>query len=417
MARVLMLSLLYPPDNVSTAHLMGDICEDLRALGHSVTVITTTPHYNRDVAAERVQPLTAYWGRLVQVSSYRGIRVFHTWMPRKGASSVARVAAWALFHSLSLVVGGVAVGRIDVLITPSPPLTMGLAAWLLGRLKRAPFIYSVLELHPDIAISLGLVTRPPLIKFLYGLERFVYARAARLTVIADAMYTRVLAKGVPAAKVTLVPNFVDTSVPLAEPRPNAFSRAHGLDDAFVVCYAGNVGPAQGLEALLDAAVLLRDVPQVRIVIVGGGIVWQAFADRIAADRLDNVLLLPHQPLDAVPAIYGASDVCVVAQSPTTTSDAVPSKVYRIMGAAKPVLAMTVPTSDLAALVGDSGCGIVVPADDPTKIAAAIRQALNEPARRAIMGTAGRAHVEAHYSRRAVTARYNTLVNELTTERS
>ena len=108
---------------------------------------------------------------------------------------------------------------------------------------------------------------------------------------------------------------------------------------------------------------------------------------------------------------------VVAQSPTTTSDAVPSKVYRIMGAAKPVLAMTVPTSDLAALVGDSGCGIVVPADDPTKIAAAIRQALNEPARRAIMGTAGRAHVEAHYSRRAVTARYNTLVNELTTERS
>ena len=191
MARVLMLSLLYPPDNVSTAHLMGDICEDLQAQGHSVTIITTTPHYNLDVEAERAQPLTPYWGRLVQVSTYRGMRVFHTWMPRKGPSSVARVAAWALFHSLSLVVGVVAVGRIDVLITPSPPLTMGLAAWLLGGLKRAPFIYSVLELHPDIAISLGLVRRPLFIRLLYGLERFVYARAARLTVIADASETRI----------------------------------------------------------------------------------------------------------------------------------------------------------------------------------------------------------------------------------
>ncbi len=416
MARVLMLSLLYPPDNVSTAHLMGDICQDLSALGHSVTVITTTPHYNRDVHAERVQPLAPYWGRLVQVSSYRGIRVFHTWMPPKGPSSVARVTAWALFHALSLVVGVVAVGRIDVLITPSPPLTMGLAAWLLGRLKRAPFIYSVLELHPDIAISLGLVTRPVFIKFLFGLERFVYARAAKLTVIADAMYARVVAKGVPEAKVSLVPNFVDTSVVLAEPRPNAFSRTHGLDDAFVVCYAGNVGPAQGLEALLDAAVLLRDAPQVRIVIVGGGIVWETFAARIAAERLDNVLLLPHHPIEAVPAIYGASDLCVVAQSPTTTSDAVPSKVYRIMGAYKPVLAMTVPTSDLAALVRESKCGQVVSASDPREIAAAIRRALDDPAGREAMGAAGRAHVEAHYSRRAVTARYNTLVTELTAER-
>ena len=155
-----MLSLLFPPDNVSTAHLMGDICEDLSAAGHDVTIITTTPHYNRDPDAERAQPLQPHWGRLVQSSRYRGMRVYHTRMPRKGPSSVARVMAWGLFHALSVAVGVVSVGRVDVLITPSPPLTMGLAAWVLGRLKRAPFIYSVLELHPDIAISLGLVKRP-----------------------------------------------------------------------------------------------------------------------------------------------------------------------------------------------------------------------------------------------------------------
>lgn len=414
MARILMLSLVFPPDNVSTAHLMADVCEDLTKQGHHVTVITTTPHYNLDPAAERAQPRRHWWGRLVQMSEYRGIRVYHTLMPRKGTSSVGRVLAWALFHALSVVVAVLSVARVEVLIAPSPPLTMGLAAWIIGRLKRAPFIYSVLELHPDIAISLGLVRQPLLIRALYALERFVYARAARLTVIAGAMRDRIAAKGVPLSKITLVPNFVDTTVPLSVARPNRFSQEHGLDDAFVVSYAGNVGPAQGLEALLDAAALLRGT-RVRIVIVGGGILWQGFASRIAAEGLTNVLLLAHQPLEAVPLIYGASDLCIVAQSPTTTSDAVPSKVYRIMGAAKPVLAMTVPSSDLALLMRESGAGAVVPADDPTAIAAAIQEAEAGPLEWRQRGEAGRAHVEAHYSRRIVTARYTQLVNELSGE--
>lgn len=159
MARVLMLSLLFPPDNVSTAHLMADVCEDLRNAGHDVTVITTTPHYNLDSIAEAAQPRRWTLGPLVQTSSYRGMRVYHTLMPRKGGSRVGRVLAWALFHGLSVIVAVVAVGRVDVLITPSPPLTMGLAATVIGVLKRAPFIYSVLELHPDIIISLGMVDR------------------------------------------------------------------------------------------------------------------------------------------------------------------------------------------------------------------------------------------------------------------
>lgn len=417
MARVLMLSLLFPPDNVSTAHLMADVSEDLTAAGHHVTAITTTPHYNFDAVAEAAQPRRWVAGPLVQVSTYRGIRVYHTLMPRKGASRAGRVLAWALFHVLSIVVAVTAVGRVDVVITPSPPLTMGLAATIIGFLKRAPFIYSILELHPDIIISLGMVKQPTLIRFLFAIERFVYARAARLTVIADAMRHRVLEKGVPAAKVTLVPNFVDTSAALAAPRPNVFTKAHALDGLFVVTYAGNVGPAQGLEALLDAALLLRERHDIRIVIVGGGISWQGFADRIARDRLTNVLLLPHQPIDAVPAIYGASDLCVVSQSATTTSDAVPSKVYRIMGAALPVLAMTVPDSDLARLVRESGGGVVVPSDDPQAIARAIVEGASAPDDGRVRGRAGRAHVETHYARRVVTARYTALVRELVEARS
>ncbi len=411
MARVLLLTLVFPPDNVSTAHLMGDVAEDLVAAGHTVTVITTTPHYNPDAAASREQPLRPYWGPLLQRSDYRGVPVYHTLMPRKGRSSVLRVLAWSVFHGLSVIAGMGVAGRVDVILAPSPPLTMGLAAWALGRLKRAPFVYSVLELHPDIAISLGLVRNRVLIRALYALERFVYRRAAHLTVIAEAMRQRLLTKGVPAQKVSLVPNFVDTSAHLLTPRPNAFSRTHDLDGDFVVSYAGNVGPAQGLEALLDAAAHLRDSPSIRIVIVGGGILWESFARRIEAEHLDNVLLLPHQSFEVVPEIYGASDVCVVSQSATTTSDAVPSKVYRIMGASLPILAITAPGSDLATLIHESGCGACVAAGDPGAIAAVIREAASQPDRWRAKGALGRAHVEQFYSRQVVTAQYRHLIQQ------
>jgi len=411
MARVLLVSLVFPPDNVSTAHLMGELAVDLAARGHDVAIITTTPHYNRDEAAEAAQPRRAWWGRLVQRSTYHGLPVYHTLMPRKSQSSLLRVGAWAIFHALSVLVALTSVGRVQAIVVPSPPLTMGVVAWVLSRLKRAPYVYSVLELHPDIAISLGLVRNPLLIRLLFALERFVYARATHITVIADTMRRRVLAKGVPAFKVTLIPNWVDTSVPLALPRPNAFSREHDLDGAFVTSYAGNIGPAQGLETLLDAAVLLQDDPRHRIVLVGGGILTEAFAARIAREGLRNVTLLPHQPVERVPAIYGASDLCVVSQAGTTTSDAVPSKVYRIMGAAKPVLTITAEGSDLERLVVESGGGLVVRNGNPAALARAIREAAADPARLRAMGEAGRAHVAAHYDRRVATGRYAQVLAE------
>ena len=410
MVRILLLSLVFPPDNVSTGHLMGELARDLRALGHEVTVITTTPHYNRDPMAEQRQPLRSAWGGVLRRSDHHGVTVFHVPMPAKARSRVLRVLSWLWFHVLSVLVGAFAVGRVDVILTPSPPLTMGLASWALGVLRRAPFVYSVLELHPDIIISLGLVKQPLVIRLLYAIERFVYARAAHLTVIAPAMQRRMLEKGVPASKVSLVPNFVDTDATLAVPRPNTFSTAHGLDDVFVVSYAGNVGPAQGLEPLLDAARHLRDLPAVRVVVAGGGILWDDLAARIRAEHLDNVVLLPHQPFETVPLIYGASDLCVVAQSATTTSDAVPSKVYRIMGASLPVLALTVPHSDLAALVEDAGCGAVVP-QEGAAIATVIRAAAADREGWRARGAAGRRYAEAHYSRRAVTAQYARIIEQ------
>lgn len=415
MAHVLILSLVFPPDSVSTAQIMGELALDLRDRGHTVSVVTTTPHYNRDAAAAAAQPLTSTWLGLVYRSRLGDVPVWHTVMPRKTASIPRRLAAWALFHVLSLVVGVAALREVDVIVAPSPPLSIGLVAWLLGRWHRAPFVYNVQEIYPDIAINLGAVRHPALIRILFALERFVYRRAARVTLIAERMRERLRGKGVPDRQLAVIPNFVDVDVLSVVAAPNDFSREFALDGRFVVTYAGNIGPAQGLESLLDAAALLADLPEVLIALIGDGSLASAFAARIERDRLENVRLIPYQPFARVPEIYGASDLSVVAQAVATGADAVPSKLYRIMACGRAVLAVTDPRSDVAALVTDAGCGYVVPHGQPAAIADAVREALAHRSTLPAMGQRGRSRVLAEFERRVVTARYDALLRDVIAE--
>ena len=234
MANVLVLSLVFPPDGVSTASIMGDLAADLKARGHDVRVVTTSPHYNRDESAEARQPLHRWWGTLLRRSDYGGIPVIHTLMPRKGAGIAGRLAAWTAFHVLSTAVCLVATPRPDVLIAPSPPLTVGVSAWIVCGWRRARFIYNVQEIYPDIAVNLGALRNRALIRLLQSVERFVYSRAAAITVIAPRMRDRLLEKGVAPAKVEVAPNFVDVADLRPAPKDNAFSQEHHLTSRFVV---------------------------------------------------------------------------------------------------------------------------------------------------------------------------------------
>ncbi len=406
---VLILSLVFPPDSVSTAEIMGDLAAELRARGDEVTVLTTTPHYNRDAAAEARQPMRPFWGSLLQKSEYHGIPVFHAAMPAKTPSVLRRILGWLGFHTVSTLAGLMSVPKPDVILAPSPPLSIGISAWMIGSLRGARFIYNVQEIYPDIAVNLGALHNRTLISILEGLERFVYRKAAAVTVIAPRMRKRLVAKGVPQSKVHVIPNFVDLDRVVEAPRDNDFSRAHGLQDRFAITYAGNMGPAQGLDVVLEAARQLGDEPLVRFLLVGDGMLRAQFAREAAALPKGNVTVLPYQPNTLMPQIYGASDISLVPQAAATGSDAIPSKVYRIMASKRPLIAITEPESDLAALVRDANCGAIVPPGDAAQLAQVVRDALRHRAVWAEMGTRGREYVMTRYARAVVGAEYDALV--------
>jgi colanic acid biosynthesis glycosyl transferase WcaI len=413
---ILLLTLVFPPDGVSNAHLLGELAEDLRAAGHAVTALTTTPHYNRDPVAEAAQPLRGSGWPLVKRSERRGIRVYHVVMPRKGSRVLPRLLGWAGFHLVGTLAGLLAVPRPDVILAPSPPLTIGLSAWAIGALRRAPFVYNVQEMYPDIAIRLGALRSRPLIGILRGLERFVYRKAALVTVIAPGMQRSLREKGVPADHVAVIPNMVDVDEFSPRPKDNPFSRAHGVHEVFVVSYAGNMGAPQGLETLVDAAARLRGEPGIVFLMAGDGMRREAIRRRIESRGLKRFLFLPYQPYATVPWIYAASEVNLATQVEKAGADAVPSKVYKIMACARPVLAVTDPDSDLARLVREAGCGFAVAPGSTSELAEAVLWAYRHGREWQAMGEAGRAHAVRYYERKAVSGRYERLLREIRSPR-
>lgn len=412
MAHILILSLVFPPDSVSTAQIMGQLAVDLQARGHDVVVLTTFPHYNRDLEAEVRQPLHNYWGQLLQKSTYSDIPVYHTFMPRKGASILLRLLAWSGFHLISIFAGITVISRPEVIFAPSPPLTIGLVAWLLGSFHRIPYIYNVQEIYPDVAANLGAIRSKWLIRLLLRLESFVYSRASIVTVIAPQMRQRLLEKRVPADKVRVIPNFVDVGEFQPLPKDNGFSHKYDLHDKFVVSYAGNLGPAQGLETIIEAATLLRDRLDIRFVMMGNGMLQETLKKKVNQLGLPNFAFLPYQSYSLMPQIYAASDISLVPQAAETGCDAVPSKVYRIMACARPVLAVTDPNSDLAHLVRDAGCGAVVQPGSAKAIADVILGAYHDQELWQCMGQAGYGYVVAHYTRPMVSQHYHDVIQTL-----
>ena len=409
MANILILTLVFPPDSVSTAQIMGDLACDLQSFGHSVTVLTTTPHYNRDFESESKQPLKKYWGGLLKKSAYHGIPVFHTLMPKKGRSVLLRLISWAIFHLLGTFAGIVAIPKPDIIMAPSPPLTIGLSAWIIGRVRRAPFIYNVQEIYPDIAINLGAIRNSLLIRSLFTLERFVYKKASRVTVIAAQMRARLLEKQVEPEKVVVIPNFVDMSDFGPSTKDNGFSRKYNFHDKFLISYAGNMGPTQQLEVFVEAAHILRNETGIHFLMLGDGILQSTLQRQIEDYKLPNFTFLPYQPYSLMPQVYAASDLCLVPLAPQAGSFAVPSKVYRIMACARPIMAIADVNTELGRLVLETKCGAVIAPSQSVALANAIREACRDSEKWIQNGKNGYAHVIENYSRNSVTKRYNDLI--------
>jgi colanic acid biosynthesis glycosyl transferase WcaI len=234
-------------------------------------------------------------------------------------------------------------------------------------------IYNAQELWPDVPRDLGVITNPTLLGILGNVERFIYRRSAVVTAIGERFADEIRARGGRAASVEVVPNFVDTSWISPRPKDTALARAWGVSDRPVVLYAGNLGLTQDFDLLLDVADRL---PDISIVIVGGGAGRGAIERSMRNHHRPNVILREYQPADVVADLYGLADIVAVPLKAGHDRTTTPSKIFSAMAAGKPVLACAAADTDLASELRAARAGIVVPPGDVAAFAHGIRQLLN-----------------------------------------
>ena len=404
MARVLYVSQYFVSGDQPGGVRHWQHCRALARAGHDVTVVTSyVQHKERTIPEE-------YRGRRIVRSTEDGLDVVRTYStPGYGRDLRSRLSNYGTFALWSLI-AELRLPRPDVVVASSPSLPAAAAAAAVARARRSRFLLEVRDLWPDSAVAMGLVTNPRVIGSARRMEHYCYRRADRIVALTEGIRDGIIASGVvPAGRVSLITNGVDLDV---VPDPAASADIPVRDDAFIAMFVGAHGTYSSLETVLGAAELLRDDPRIQVVLVGGGDRKPALEQQAADMGLPNVTFIDPVPKRQVPASLARAGLCLLPyQDRELFAGALPNKVFDYLAAARPVLA-SAPVGELTRLVDTAGCGWNVAPEDPAAMATAIREAAADPAGAHRRGEQGRDYALAHYDRRALAARFVSLVDDL-----
>jgi colanic acid biosynthesis glycosyl transferase WcaI len=403
--RVLILSIYHDPEPIPKT---GELARELRARGHSVTVVTAFPHYpgGRLYRGYRLAP----WRREV----VNGVPLVRTFIyPYHGRSTALRILnylSWMLSSMLAVWL----TPACDVIYVWHPPLTVGVSASVISALKRAPFVYDVQDLWPESALASGLMRPGRLVDALYRLADWVYARAPRILVVSERAAEHLRSRGVDPRKIAVAPHWFDDEA-FRAPALRDVRTELGLRDRFVVMFAGNLGMVQGLETVVEAAAILEAAREIVFVLVGDGADRPRLERMVGERNLTNVIFAGQHPASAMPDFYRAADALLVHLKPSDIAEhAIPTKVIAYLAAGRPIVCAT--GGAAGDLVAGADAGPVVDAGDARALASAVESLAGQPpAARESLGSNGRRYFEDHFERRRVIDVYESVLAELARE--
>jgi colanic acid biosynthesis glycosyl transferase WcaI len=398
--RVLLLNLYFPPDTSATAKMAFSMVEPL-SQRHAVTVLCGRPSYD---PTER----RPWWfSRSETLEHLQIIRVGSTDYPR--IQMKRRVLNYLSY--VALAVPRALFIPCDVILAMTDPPFQGIVGAFVAMLKRKPYVYNIRDLYPDMALGGSLVKPGLLARVWEELHRWALRRTDCVIVLGDDMRARIVAKGVDAARITVVRDGAE--IPTAEPPvDNEVVRKIRGDARFVLVHAGNLGFYGAWNTLLAAAKeLQRD--GVRLVFVGEGAQSQQIA--AAAKEVSNVVFLPFFASSKIPSVLAAADMHVITVRRGLEGVVVPSKMYGILVAGKPILAVAPSETDAASLGTHQGFAVSCDPDRAEDVVATVREVQANPVRLAAMGRAARA-AAANYERAGEAQKFEQILTRIANTR-
>ncbi|MBX3728254.1 MAG: glycosyltransferase family 4 protein [Candidatus Sumerlaeia bacterium] len=396
--RFLFINQYYLPDYAATAQPMADVCERLAADGHEVHVITSRALYDgRQMELPRNETLRGVHVHRVSLATASRARFRHRLV---GFVSFMAGAFWRA-HRLP---------RPDVVVTlTTPPLVSLLGAWI-KQVRRTSFVYWVMDIYPEIAERAGVLRRMGPINPIWSrLAGLGYAAADRLVVLGSDMRDVLSARGVAASKIEVLPNWAHADlIHPVPPETNAFRRQHLRPGQFTVMYSGNMGACHTFCSLFRVLPQLNGKDAFDFLFVGSGRKQGELVEKLGGLG-DRVRFLPYQERESLSESLSAPEAHLVTLDPRFDGLLVPSKIYGIMAAARPILFIGSEDNDVARTIREARCGVRVPPEDPEAMMAALRAMAADPEETVRMGLRGRAHFEQNFERREATARFVSLL--------
>lgn len=380
--KVLKLAPYYAPERISSSHLTDDMEDAYVEAGIVSEIYAPTP--TRGISEEERNR----YKKIKYEEKREGKILVHRFgMFREGHNPVGRALRYVLVNLVHYH-KGVHAKDVDALVAGSTPPTQGvLCALVAKRLSRkygrpVPFIFSLQDMFPESLVSTGLCKESSLLyKIGSKLSDFTYRNATHIRVISDSMKDALIRKGVPAEKITVIYNWIDTeaTVPVDREDNPLFDELNLIRDKFYITYAGNLGNSQNVDILVDCAKQLKEYEDIRFVVFGGGSEKDKFEKKIADSGLANIQLFPLQPMERVSQVYSLGDASFVTCKKGVGVGAFPSKAVSIMATGTPVIASFDLDSDLCRILAENKAGLCADAEDVSGAVNAILTLYNDQA--------------------------------------
>jgi len=407
--RILIICHWYLPEPAIIIH---ELAQTLADHGNDVTALTGFPNYptGRIYPGYRIRP----WQK-EQIDDVQVVRV--PIFPEHSQSGFLRALNYVSFALSASLLGAWLVQKPDVIFVYHPPLTVGIPAWILSRIWRVPFVYQIQDMWPESLAATGMLNNDFVLNVVGRFAKFVYQKAKLLFVISPGFRKNLLSKNVLDKKIRVVSNWVDTDFYYPAKPDRQLARKLLLDGHFNIMFAGNIGEAQGLETVIEAARLLEDLPDCQFVLVGDGTA-RSELERLTKDyELKNVLFLGRFPGEQMANLYALADVLLIhLKDDPLFRITIPHKTFAYMASGKPILAAV--AGDAAAVIMDNGCGLICDPEDPTALADLVREFYEMPIEgRKRLGEIARETVYSSYNRELLVSKIEDSLRKLINDKA
>lgn len=392
---ITILTQYYPPETGAPQNRLSDLAKQLHNAGHQVTVLTSMPNYPQN------EILPAYKGKLFLEEQSEGIRILRSWIfVGKSRSIIPRLLNYWSFTFSSFIFGCIKLKKQDIIICESPPLFLGLTGWLLSGIKRSKFIFNISDLWPESAEKLGVITNKSLLNLAEKLELFLYRKSFLITGQTQGIIQNIKER-THLDNLHWLPNGIsEETLQLNLNKENCRNVFNIPDTAFVLCYAGVIGHAQGLEIILNAATELQQ-KDIIFIICGDGPELDKLKTLSQSLKLNNITFTgPLSKKDALQLVIASDAAIIPLKKLDLFKGAIPSKIFENCAMSKPIL-LGVDGEAKQLFIEQAQAGLYFEPENSQSLAAAIKQLYENTSLRNQLGENGKQFVISKFSRKQI----------------